>query len=438
MRSSRFVKLLLGLWVSGVLVMVCSAASAAFWLTARAVLERSSRGVEFRSNQIAFVGNDGNLWLASQDQDDLQPVTRDRKGYRFPAWSPDGKKLAFIGPDDEDRPALYVATGARRQPTILYDNPGSAPFYLYWSPDGRSISFLTQEASNLTMRLADIENPHADRLLGIGNPFYWVWSPNGDWLFMHVGDASVSSADSQLSFLENREGANRVRLNLAPGNFQAPVWSANGRYAFYIASDETGKEAIYRIDVETDEQTFIARLDGSAYLALSPSGSHIAYLELQSRGRFPDVGTAFVVDASGGEPRKVLEDWAAAMYWSPDGTKIALLTPAPDDEETTTRAHGRAAQVPMWYRYRWWIYDVRADTFKLLTSLAPTPQFLETVPYFDQYHLSLTFWSPDSRYFVITKRDTEMQGGTVWVFDTTGQDSPRQIGEGTFAVWSWR
>lgn len=438
MRSSRIVKLLLALWVSGLLVMVCGAASAAFWLTARTVWERASNGVEFRSNQIAFVGNDGNVWLASQDQDDLQPITGDKNGYRFPTWSPDGKKLAFIGLDDADRPALYVATNVRRHPTILYNDPGSAPFYIYWSPDGRSISFLTQEASSLSMRLADAENPQAGRLLGAGNPFYWVWSPNGDWLFMHVGDAGASSNDSQLSFLENREGASRVKLDLAPGDFQAPVWSANGQYAFYIATDEAGKEAIYRIDVETDQQTLIAHLDGSAYLTLSPNDSHIAYLELQSKGQFPAVGTAYVVDASGGEPHTILEDWVAAMYWSPDGTKIALLTPTPDDEGTTARAHGLALQAPLWNRYRWWVYDVRAGTLKLLTSLAPTPQFLETVPYFDQYHLSLTFWSPDSRYFVITKRRAEMQGGSVWVLDTHGQDSPRQVGEGTFAVWSWQ
>jgi len=174
--------------------------------------------------------------------------------------------------------------------------------------------------------------------VGAGNPFYWVWSPSGDWLFMHVGDARASSSESHLSFLENRAGASRVKLNLDPGNFQAPLWSADGHYAFYIALDEAENEAIFRIDMETDQQTLIADLGASAYMTLSPDDSHIAYLELQSMGRFPAVGTAYVVDASGGESHTVLEDWVAAMYWSPDGTKIALLTPVPDDDETTARA----------------------------------------------------------------------------------------------------
>jgi hypothetical protein len=54
------------------------------------------------------------------------------------------------------------------------------------------------------------------------------------------------------------------------------------------------------------------------------------------------------------------------------------------------------------------------------------------------YHLSLTFWSPDSRYFVVTKRSNEGLDGTVWVIDTTGQEEPRQIGKGYLAVWSWQ
>ena len=373
MKSGRLVRLLLGLWVVGLLVMLCGAASAAFWLTARAIVQFADNGASFHANQIAVVGNDGNVWLLSQRQGDVQQVTGDRRGYRFPTWSPDGEKLAFIGFDSQDRPALYVATGARRRPTVVYNDPSSAPFYIYWAPNGRSISFLTQEASSLSMRLADVENPQAGRVLAAGNPFYWVWSPDGDWLFMHVGGARPSASESHLSFLENRAGANRVKLNLEPGNFQAPLWSADGRHAFYTAADEEAREAIFRIDVETDEQTFIADLGGPAYLTLSPDDSRIAYLELKSRGRFPAVGTAYVVDTSGGEPRTLVEDWVAAMYWSPDGTKIALLTPVPDDDGSTARAYGRAAQVPLWNRYRWWIYDVRADTLTLLTSFVPTP-----------------------------------------------------------------
>jgi len=127
-------------------MMLCGAASAAFWLAARAVLEHDGNGVDFRANQIAIVGNDGNVWLASQSQNELQRVTGDQRGYRFPTWSPDGKRLAFIGVDDQDRPTLYVTTGARRQPKIIYNDPSSAPFYIY-SVSGWSVDFVPDAGS---------------------------------------------------------------------------------------------------------------------------------------------------------------------------------------------------------------------------------------------------------------------------------------------------
>ena len=80
------------------------------------------------------------------------------------------------------------------------------------------------------------------------------------------------------------------------------------------------------------------------------------------------------------------------------------------------------------------------DTEELepLTSFTPTAAFLQTVPFFDQYHLSLTFWSPDSRYFVVTKDTGNNKDGSVWVVDTIGQEEPRKVGQGTMAVWSWQ
>ncbi|MFQ5577495.1 MAG: hypothetical protein ACE5G8_10975, partial [Anaerolineae bacterium] len=75
---------------------------------------------------------------------------------------------------------------------------------------------------------------------------------------------------------------------------------------------------------------------------------------------------------------------------------------------------------------------------ELLMTINPTLDFIQTIPYFDQYHLSLTFWSPDSHYLVVTTQDPATEQGTVLVVDTTGQEVPRPVGQGTLAVWSWQ
>ena len=387
------------------------------------------------SNKIAFIGNDDNVWLVSPDGNDLNQITSDGKGYRFPTWAPDGNYLAYIGPDQENNTALYVTPTSYSEPTVLFNDPESAPFYLYWSPDSHSITFLTQEKSNLAMRLANT-NVGDSRVLGEGAPFYWVWSPAGDKLLMHVGGSRALSEKAHLSILENRQEADRIELNLAPGRFQAPDWSSDGSFFFYIAADDQGQEAIYKTNAETLEQTAITDLLGFTYMVLSPDDSHIAYLQIE-KGDRPPLGTAYVVDADGNNRRRLTDSPVGSMYWSPDGKKLALLSLAVRGDGSTAKAGGLAAPLPQKIIFRWLIYDIETEELEILASFSPTRHFLQTVPYFDQYHRSLTFWSPDSRYFLITKEKSDGNEGTIWVHDVTGKEEPRQVGEGTLAVWSW-
>jgi hypothetical protein len=389
-------------------------------------------------NHIAFAGNDGNIWLVSPTGEDLRAVTEDGRGYHFPTWAPDSRHLAFVGPDAvEEVSALYISAIGELKPKVFFKEPSSSPFYLYWAPNSTTLTFLTQETASLTMRIVDLAQPGFSRTIGQGSPFYWVWSPDDNHLLMHVGGSAAFSEEAHLSLIEARQGAERQQLELDPGQFQAPVWSKDGNYFFYIAIDERGKEAIYRSDAETLQSERVTDLGGFALMVLSPRDQHVAYLQFEQGTRVP-FGKAYLVDTAG-EERSLLADFLiASIYWSPDGTKLALLGLTRAQEGPTAKIGGLAAPLALETQLRWWIYDVEAETLEPLVSFTPTNAFLQTVPFFDQYHLSLTFWSPDSRYFVVTKKNKDDERGSVWVFDTTGQDEARKVGEGNFAVWSWR
>lgn len=390
-------------------------------------------------NQIAFTGNDNNIWLVSPSGQNLRQLTEDNRRYRFPTWSPDGTRLAFLGRGETNTTVLYVSPTAAADPTVVYQEDTSSPFYLYWAPNGQAITFLTQETTGMSMRLVDIRQPENNRLVERGAPFYWVWSPQSDRLLMHVGGSRAASNSAHLSFLDNHHNAERVELNLSPGRFQAPAWSSTGDSIFYIG-DNGDEQAIYKTNVTSFEQQKITNVTGFAFMTIASDDERIAYLQFEP-GTRPPFGRAYMVDTSGDNRQLIINELVASIYWSPDGSKLALLSISRANGGSSAEIHkpkGLAAPLAQDILLRWWIYDVQTGTREPLTSFAPTRAFLQTVPYFDQYHLSLTFWSPDSRYFVVTKGQDDIEAGDVWVFDTRQEEEARQVGEGKLAVWSWR
>ena len=65
--------------------------------------------------------------------------------FTFPAWSPDGTRVAAVANTGDSVAIQVYGTGmdAPADGTTVYTSSDSAPFYLYWTPDGRAITFLT-------------------------------------------------------------------------------------------------------------------------------------------------------------------------------------------------------------------------------------------------------------------------------------------------------
>jgi len=304
---------------------------------------------------------------------------------------------------------------------------------------------------------------------------------------MHVGGDRTGSDQAHLSILENGDEAVRIKLGLEPGRFQVPVWSSDGSHFFYVAENSDGVESIYKTNADTLEQQPLTDVSGVSFMTLSPDDQQLAYLQIEGNDGVP-FGSAYIVNTDGTQLRLLTDRLVGSMYWSPDGSKLAVLT-ADIDKKTRPTAKIDGLALPLREKpekylrftkgmesdsfcslnalagfssekprseysrsprnlfrgfsrqqvtFRWWIYDLETKEFAPLISFNPTSDFFQTIPFFDQYHLSLTFWSPDSRYFVVTKRGDEGPDGTVWVLDTTGQEEPQQIGEGRLAVWSWQ
>lgn len=392
------------------------------------------------SNRIAFVGNEGQIWVVSPQGEELRRISRDLAQYSYPTWAPDGRYLAFTVDEAEGGGALYVSPASRGEPTPLARSLSSRPFYAYWAPDSRSITYLAREGDGMALRGVLLADPAANRRLSEGMPLFWAWAPDGKALLVHSG--------SSLFKMNGIGGASQAGLEVSSRLFHTPAWSADGSKIYYFGPDGDGGTALFCADGDYAEARRLADARGSCRLVVSPTGDRVAYLSSVTRARveaFSRSGEAAVWDGSKNIRLDVGDFKVCSMYWSPDGAKLALLMLSRDIGEAPVVLGSYIRNVientrrgPRSRRFHWWVYDLEQDALSPVATFFPTTELFGTMSYFDQFHASHSFWSPDSRYLVTCALDGVPADGTVWVVDTRGEEPPRLIGDGGFAVWSWQ
>jgi Tol biopolymer transport system component len=213
-------------------------------------------------------------------RDDGQGQVRWRAG-ADPAWSPDGRRLAFSQVQDNRDTLFVLDTVGNAEPTRL-----AAGFSPSWSPDGRTLAFADTRQGNADIFVINADGT-AERVLrrSPANEVDPCWAPDGRRLtFERNGQIVISGLD----------GVDQAVLADDKTYASHPAWSPDGtRLAFSWRSKDTNGDGI--IDLQDDSQLAIMNADGT----------HRALL------------TTFVSTA--GKPV-----WAQHPSWSPDGTHLAF------------------------------------------------------------------------------------------------------------------
>ena len=235
----------------------------------------------------------------------------------FPAWSPDGQKIAFLAWRPTGRSVFEMrvvnADGSRQRGRLLVRKAGS----FAWSPDGRRIAFV---GPSVAIYVVNADGSGQRRLTRDGAPSTSpVWSPDGrriafeGWRF---GEADI--------FVMNADGSGQRRLTRNPARDLDPAWSPDGRKLAFAS-------------VRRKPRTFdvyVMNADGSGLLRLaqsgegpvwSPDGRKIAFVS----GGDPSSALTpnqhvFTMNSDGSGKRKLARGFGPV--WSPDGGKIAYVS----------------------------------------------------------------------------------------------------------------
>ena len=256
-----------------------------------------------------------------------------------PAISPDGERFVYTlrtvdREADRDARALWLVAARDGEPRRFTRGPAdTSPA---WSPDGRTIAFLRGEDGPAQVWLLPADGGEGEQLtslpLGAGRP---VWNPDGSRLAFSAPFMLDESAQSSTDASERRAQLPAVSDRLG--------YKADG--AGLIGAM---RNHVHVVDIPTGD---VRRLTGGDWHAgepsWSPDGARIAF----SAGRSDDAdltlsSAAWVIDANALRPEPVLvgpaEGTVSPVAWTGDGAALVAV-----GRQDTRTGHTRLLQVPL-------------------------------------------------------------------------------------------
>lgn len=253
------------------------------------------------TTEIAFISTtSGNkeIYISDFDGSNVRQFTNSGKITLFPAWSSDGKWLAYTD-YSRGNPELFIRETKRKQGRVVdlkgssitpawvpgkfalaasLSYEGNPMIYLLsgngkvikkltghwsidvapsWSPDGKAFAFVSDRSGSPQIYIKDVEENRVRRLTFKGRyntaP---AWSPRGGY----IAYEGLSDGHYDI-FLIGVDGRGPIQLTHEAGNNESPSWSSDGTLIAF-ASTREGPSRIYVMNANGTDQRRLLIMKG--------------------------------------------------------------------------------------------------------------------------------------------------------------------------------
>ncbi|ANM29764.1 hypothetical protein ABI59_09520 [Acidobacteria bacterium Mor1] len=226
------------------------------------------------------------LWRVPLAGGELERLPIEDDWVTQPSLSRSGGLLTYRTFRDEVDVWAYPVSGTAGAPTRRVPSTRSER-EAAWSPDGRSIAFISDRSGTVELWSSAPDGGGARRHTDLAGPLPAspAWSADGERI---VYDAAVFGHSDLWEV--PRDGRRPVRLTDHPAEDRNASFSRDGR-RLYFASDRSGSWQIWRRSVDGGEAEVLTR-DGGFLAQESPDGRELFFVKLDEPGiwRMPSSG----------------------------------------------------------------------------------------------------------------------------------------------------
>ena len=395
-------------------------------------------------NRLAVVGPDAQIRSYLPDGSGETTISSGEGLFTWPTWSPDGQTVAFSGivrnDDGEPIVTLFGYDWEEGEVRPIHEGePGYAGLladgvvhYPLWSPDSSKLAFVVvTERHGLSLFVDKVAATSAPAFILDRGPLWMSWSTDSSRLAVH------RSLDHFLVSFEDESKMQRIRME--SDAYRVPAWRpGSNELALSSVAGRTGY-GLYSARITDAGLVFtqpVSEVGPTSAFLWSPDGSHLAVADDARPVRYGNTPILVyrrfrMLDSATFSEKALVQENVLSYFWSPDGTKVALVTIASAEGEL-----------------RWMLLDTATGSTIRLVDFTPSRDQLTMFQFFDQYAYSHLLWSPDSRFIVFAGRlsfdassagfmaQSDRRNSTVFIIDTGPVTTIDEVADGVLAFWS--
>lgn len=193
------------------------------------------------------------ICVKTLDRSGFTRLTHDRAYDRYPVWSPDGTRIAFLSTDDlvNYESNIHIVDVESKQVSELPLPFRSVRERLSWSPTGQELCFAAGAPSGLRqsyteLYVANLASGSIRKLTELGGDIDLpTWSPDGKWIAFSWGVSEP--ADNTMVRLISADGSDERILAEGFWGIVDLAWSPNGQELMFLGASSATEEALYVI-----------------------------------------------------------------------------------------------------------------------------------------------------------------------------------------------